>query len=121
MVRVIASHIIQVVVFAGHAHALLRVDGAGVGPLIGAKEYLLELHHASVGEEQGLVAAGNERGRWHIGVANLLKKFDESFADLCTGRWRLGLGGHLNSLKRGVMGLCERALHTHTAPSPHSF
>ncbi len=59
--RVVASHVVEVVVLAGHAHTLLRVDGAFVRPLIGAEKDILELHHARVGEQQRGVPAGHER------------------------------------------------------------
>ena len=46
------SHVFQVVVFAPGAHATLGGDGARAGALLKAKEYLLELHHAGVSEQQ---------------------------------------------------------------------
>ena len=52
VMRVVAAHVVEVVVLACHAHTLLRVDGAFVGLCIGADEDILELHHARVGEEQ---------------------------------------------------------------------
>ena len=46
------SHVFQVVVFAPGAHAALGGYGARAGALLKAQEYLLELHHAGVGEQQ---------------------------------------------------------------------
>ena len=67
---------------AGHAHAFLRVDGAGVGALVGAQEDIFELHHAGVGEKQGLVATGHQRAGWDSGVAMLDEEIDKILADL---------------------------------------
>ncbi len=64
--RVVASSIadvVQVVVLAPGAHALLRGGGAKVRALLDAGEDVLELDHAGVGEHQGRVVARDERTR----------------------------------------------------------
>ena len=78
---VIAANIIQVVVLSSHAHALLRVGSAHIGTLIGAQEDIFELHHTGVGEQQSLVAARNERRRWHKSVTMFAEEIDEILAD----------------------------------------
>src|SRR5271157_971513 len=46
VMRIVAAYIVEIVVLARHAHTLLRVDGAFIRTLVGAEEYILELHHA---------------------------------------------------------------------------
>ena len=56
-----AAHVLEVVVLAGHAQALLRGGHARHVAHFFAQEELLELHHARVGEEQGGVV-GRDQG-----------------------------------------------------------
>jgi hypothetical protein len=44
-------HVLEVIVLATHAEALLRGSCPLVGPHVGAEEYVLELHHPRVHEE----------------------------------------------------------------------
>jgi hypothetical protein len=53
------THVLEVVVLAAGADALLRRRRAAVGPLVEAEEDILELVHAGVGEEQRRVVAGH--------------------------------------------------------------
>ena len=53
VVGIVAADIVQIVVFAGHAHALLRVGRPAVRTVIGAQKDILELHHPGVGEQAG--------------------------------------------------------------------
>ncbi|GAB1387898.1 hypothetical protein MASR1M6_00780 [Rubrivivax sp.] len=55
------AHVLEVVVLAAGADALLRRRRALVGPLVEAEEHVLELVHARVGEEQRRVVARNDR------------------------------------------------------------
>ncbi len=87
VMRVIAAHVIQVVVLTRHAHTLLRVDGAGVGTLIRADEHVLELDHARVGEEQGRVPAWDERHGRDRGMSMLNEEVYEGLADLVAGEF----------------------------------
>ena len=57
-----AAHVLQIVVLAPGAHALLRAGGPGVSALGLAREDVLELVHACVGEQQGRIVAGDQRG-----------------------------------------------------------
>src|SRR5207247_9511378 len=73
---------LEVVVLAGHPEDPLVVDGAGVAPLLGPGEDLLELDHAGVREEESLVARRDEAGARDSGVAAVLEELDEAFPDL---------------------------------------
>jgi hypothetical protein len=60
--RVVArgvAHVLEVVVLAAGADALLAGGGAVVGPLVEAQEHVLELVHPGVGEQQRRVVAGH--------------------------------------------------------------
>ena len=74
---IIPAHIIQVVVFAGDAHALLRVRCAAVRAGSGVEEHVLKLHHARVCEQQCGIVSWNERGRWNDGMAALGEEIEE--------------------------------------------
>ena len=76
------ADIVQVVVLAAGAHALLRGGGAAVGPLFHAGEDVLELHHAGIGEHQGRVVARHQGRRRHNGVAVLGEELEEGGPDL---------------------------------------
>ena len=80
---------------AGHAHALLRVDGAAVGTLVGAEEHVLELDHARIGEEKRGIPARDERHGRHNRVPVLDKEVEESLADFVAGQFF----GHSHSRK----------------------
>ncbi len=85
VVRRIAAHVVQIIVLARHAHALLRIGGARIRPRAQPQEHILELHHARVGEEQGVVAHRDQRHRGHDRVALLLEELQELSADLGAG------------------------------------
>ncbi len=89
VVRVV-PHLLQVVVLAGHAEALLRVDGAVVRALSGAEKDVLELVHPGVREEQGTVALRHEGRTRDDLVGFLLKEAQELFADLLGGALNVG-------------------------------
>ena len=80
------ADIVEVVVLAARAHALLRGGGALVGPGLGAGEDVLELHHAGVGEHQRRVVARHERARGHDLVAVGGEIVQELRADLADAR-----------------------------------
>src|SRR5205085_9363248 len=80
-----AADILEIVVLAARAHALLAGGGAHVVALYLAEEHALELHHAGVGEEQRLVAHRHERRRRHARVPVALEIFEKSFAELGAG------------------------------------
>ena len=102
--------VIEVVVFAAGADALLGVGGAGVGAGDGAapgahvgaalaEEDGHELVHAGVGEQQ-IRRVGHERRRRHDGVLFLAEEIEELLADLGAGEhgcWGVKKGGE----KRG--------------------
>ncbi len=59
------ADVVEIVVLAARAHALLRGGGAGVAALLLAGENVLELHHAGAGEHQRRIVARHERRRRH--------------------------------------------------------
>jgi hypothetical protein len=59
------AHIVEIVMLAAGTHAFLRRGSAQVGSLFKAGEDVLELHHPGIGEHQGRVIAGDERGGRH--------------------------------------------------------
>ena len=82
------ADIVEVVVLAAGAHAFLRSRGAAVGPLLDAREDVLELHHAGIGEHQRRVVARHERARGQHLVAVLrevLEKGRPDFVDAAHG------------------------------------
>src|SRR5207302_6384280 len=81
----VAPHLLEVVVLAADAQALLRVHGAPVGARLVTEEDLLEGHHARVGEEQARVVLGYQRRARHHGVAALAEEVEEALADLIAG------------------------------------
>jgi hypothetical protein len=54
------AHLLEIVVLAAGADALLRGDGAAVVPVLLAEEDALELDHAGIGEQQGRIVGGNQ-------------------------------------------------------------
>ena len=75
------ADVFQIVVLAAGAHAFLRAGGAGVGSLVEAEEYVLELVHARIGKQQGGVVARHQAAGGHNGVAFGLEEFEEALAD----------------------------------------
>ncbi len=96
------AHVLEVVVLAAGAHALLGGGGAGVVALLPPGEDVLELDHARVGEEQGRVVLGDEGGGGDAAVAALLEEAEEGLADLGGGE---GLHGVFGSGHGGPGGL----------------
>ncbi len=81
MARGIAD-IVEIVVLAARAHALLRGHRACIGPLLEAGKDVLELHHAGIGEHQRRVVARHERRRRHDGMAVLREIVEKARPDL---------------------------------------
>ena len=77
-----ATDVLEIVVLAARADALLAGGRAHIVALFLAEEHALELHHAGVGEEQRLVADRHERRRRHARVPVALEIFEKSFAEL---------------------------------------
>jgi hypothetical protein len=76
------AHVLQVVVLAAGADALLARRRARVGPLVEAQEHVLELVHPGVGEQQRRVVARHHRARGHDLVALGREEVQEGRADL---------------------------------------
>ena len=92
--RVVArrvADVLEVVVLAAGAHAALRTRRARVAAALLAEEYVLELHHAGVGEQQRRIVARHQRARGHDGVAMALEELQERSPQLGAahpaGRW----------------------------------
>jgi len=77
-----AAHVVQIVVLAPGADALLGRDGPGVRALLAAAEHVLELVHARVGEEDRLVAVGDHRAGSQPCVAPFHEELGERRARL---------------------------------------
>ena len=91
------ADIVEVVVLAAGAHALLRGDGARKRRLRLAGEIVLELHHAGIGEHQGRVVARHERARRDALVPVLGEIVQERCADVVDARHRRTLSARGNA------------------------
>ena len=95
--RVVArrvADVVEVVVLAAGAQALLCRGGARIRPLLDAGEEVLELHHAGAGEHQRGVVSRNERARGDDLVAGLAEEVEENRAglvDACHGTGTRGV------------------------------
>ena len=74
------ADVLEIVVLSAGAHAALRGRRARVVAQVLAEEDVLELHHASVGEEQRRIVAGDQRTRGDDGVAALTEELEEGTA-----------------------------------------
>src|SRR5882724_8174220 len=83
---------------AAGAHAFLGRGGAIVVALFHAKEDVLELVHAGVGEQQRRVVRGHERRAAHDAVAAGMKEVEKALANFVTGQWRSFYGMGLPSI-----------------------
>ena len=75
------ADVFKIVVLAAGADAFLRGRGAGVVALFGAKEQVLELVHAGVGEQQRRIVGRHQRGRVHPAVPLRLKEAQKQLAN----------------------------------------
>ena len=80
------ADVVEVVVLAAGAHALLAGGGAHVVALLQAGEDVLELHHAGVGEHQRRVVARHQRRGGHHLVPSLGEVVEEGGADVVQAR-----------------------------------
>ena len=76
------AHVVEVIVLPADAHALLRRGRTFVRPFLAPEEHVLELVHPGVGEEQGGIVCGYERGAGHDRVCVLLEILEETAADV---------------------------------------
>ncbi len=79
------AHVLEVVVLAAGADALLGRGSAGVVSLLLAQEDVLELVHPRVREEQRRVVRGKQGGAAHDAVAAVLEVLQEGAANLVGG------------------------------------
>ena len=75
------AHLVEIVVLAGDAHALLNGYRALIVAFFLLQENVLELVHARIGEQQGGVVPRYQAAGRHNGVAFGLKEFKEALAD----------------------------------------
>src|SRR5690606_10122650 len=87
------TDIVEVIVLAAGAHALLSRRSAAVGALFEAGEDVLELHHAGIGEHQRRVVARHERTGGHHLMSVLLEIVEK-------GRPDLAYAAHRNALEK---------------------
>ena len=80
-----AADILEVIVLATRAHALLGGSGAYVVPTLLAQEDGLELDHAGIGEEKGRILRRHERRGADHGVAVPREVVEEALANLGAG------------------------------------
>src|SRR4029077_2604047 len=78
------ADVLEVVVLAARADAALRARRARDRALLAPEEYVLELHHAGIREQQRRVVARNERRARHDLVAVLREIVEERLAELAT-------------------------------------
>ena len=76
------ADLLQVVVLAADAHALLAAGGAHIGALLQPEEGVLKGYHARVDKEQRRVAVRHQRRAGYQGMALLFKIVQECSADL---------------------------------------
>ena len=79
------SDVLKVVVLAAGADAFLGRSGAVVVSLFEAKEDVFELVHPGIGEQQGGVAVGDQRGTADAAMALALEEAEKGFADVVAG------------------------------------
>ncbi len=60
VVRIVTTHIVQIVVLASHAHAFLAVGSPRVRPVIRPQKHVFKLDHPGVGEQQSLISPRNQ-------------------------------------------------------------
>src|SRR6187549_3084844 len=86
--------VIEVVMFAADAHALLRRRRALVVASLLPQEQVLELIHPGVGEEQRGVVVGHERSAGDDAMPVPLEVLQERRANLLGGHWFYCSGGN---------------------------
>ena len=74
--------VLEIVVLAPGAHATLAGDRAVVVEALPARQSVLELHHAGVGEQQRRVVARHQAARGHYLVATRTEKLQVRGPDL---------------------------------------
>ena len=82
VVTVRGADVIEIVVLAADAHALLRRSRPRVGPLFLPEEHVLELVHPGVGEQQRRIVVRHERRARDDGMAVFSEVLEKSRANL---------------------------------------
>src|SRR5690606_16185888 len=76
------TDVLQIIVLATGAHALLAADRPGIGPFLQAQKAVLELVHAGVGEQQRRVICRHQRTGGDSGMPLLFEETKEGFTYL---------------------------------------
>ena len=84
------THVFQIVVLTARPQTGLHRSGTHVGTFIRSQKYVLELHHAGIGEHQSRIVTGYERAAGHDGMVFGGKKVEKGFANI--GNTKHGLG-----------------------------
>ena len=85
------ADVVEIVMLAAGADALLRRHGGRVGTRLEAGEDVLERHHAGVDEHQRRIVLRHQRGRRHDAVPGAAEEVEKAAADV-VGDHRRGLG-----------------------------
>src|SRR5437899_8171595 len=92
--RRVVARLFEVVILYSCTHAFLRCRGpTSAFRLLESEEHLLELHHPRVGEQQGRIVAGNERGARPDrmpGATEIIQKSETNLSGLHVGQYRTG-------------------------------
>ena len=76
------ADLLEVVVLAAGAHALLAGDSSVVVAPFQSLKHALELHHAGIGEQQRGVVLGDQGAARHLGVPTRCEVLDEFASDI---------------------------------------
>src|SRR5581483_11880457 len=79
------ADVVAVVVLSPGPHALLGGGGSFVGALLLSEEDRFELDQPRIGEEEGRIFLGDQRGALDRGMAPLRKVADKMSANFCRG------------------------------------
>ena len=81
----VPAHLLEVVVLPADPDAFLGVDGPAVRARAGPQEYVLELVHPGVGEQERGIPVGDDRGARDDPVVMPRKEVQETLSDLGGG------------------------------------
>src|SRR5262249_25790688 len=108
--------VVEIVVLAADAHALLRRRRAAVLALFASKKDILELVHPGVREEQRRVVGRHERRARYDAVAVLLEELQERRSDLVGGHSR-----YSNSLRSDARPFSTLSTRSGSKPWPTRY
>ena len=77
MVEVVNTHFFQIIMLAGNTNAFLAVDNPQAFRLHLVQKDRFELVHACIGEKQGRIIQGDNRGAMDDSMPFILEKINE--------------------------------------------